>query len=148
VAFKTPETKLEANRQYRARNAEKLRAYYKARGKTPEEKARRKAYKEANRAKVLASLRASSRKFRVQLRQSIIAHFGGKCVRCGFADWRALQIDHVKGGGSKERKSSTNNHQLYKGMLKAPPGTYQLLCANCNQIKRYEENENANFMPD
>jgi len=53
-------------------------------------------------------------KFRKQRRQwhhkvrfQIIDLLGGKCVVCGFSDWRALQVDHIKGGGYKERVTRT-----------------------------------------
>lgn len=65
-----------------------------------------------------------------------------ECVRCGFTDIRALQIDHVNGGGSKERKQAKKG--IYKHILdKIKNGSkeYQVLCANCNWIKRCENRE-------
>ena len=64
-------------------------------------------------------------------------------MRCGYNDWRALQIDHIKGGGRKsfgtKRPSAIYYHNR---LLKEIPGVvYQLLCANCNQIKKYENKE-------
>lgn len=64
---------------------------------------------------------------------------GEKCVRCGFLDKRALQFDHIKGGGYKWRKGKGSLAQ-FKYMI-AHPEKFQVLCANCNQIKRYENNE-------
>jgi hypothetical protein len=64
-----------------------------------------------------------------------------KCVKCGFDDIRALNIDHVNGGGTKEAKSFGGSY--YKKIrLKLESGSreYQILCANCNQIKRHETN--------
>ena len=86
---------------------------------------------------------AGGRNWRRKLRKRVINHFGGKCVWCGFADWRALQIDHINGGGRKaflnDRPSPVRYHL---DLLTAKPGiVYQLLCANCNQIKKYERNE-------
>ena len=69
---------------------------------------------------------------------------GGKCVRCGFSDPRALQIDHINGGGSKERKERGFNGNFHRHVLKSfinKENKYQLLCANCNWIKRVENNE-------
>lgn len=78
-------------------------------------------------------------KRRYQFRIRIINLLGGKCVKCGFSDWRGLQIDHVRGGGTKHRKRCKNesayNKEIEAGITS---GDYQLLCANCNQIKRYE----------
>jgi hypothetical protein len=74
------------------------------------------------------------------LRQDVLAAFGGKCVRCGFDDPRALHMDHVNGGGNIERKLLKSSSMRYKKML-AEPDQYQLLCANCNFIKKAEESE-------
>lgn len=77
----------------------------------------------------------------VKLKKSVLALFGNKCKKCGFGDWRALQIDHINGGGRKDRKKDGYNSRIfYKRVLKNPEG-FQLLCANCNWIKRYEKEE-------
>jgi hypothetical protein len=79
---------------------------------------------------------------RRQVRFELLEHLGGKCVHCGFSDWRALQVDHVNGGGRQEYHNgySTNSVKYLKKVV-ASPGAYQLLCANCNWIKKYENNE-------
>lgn len=70
---------------------------------------------------------------------------GSKCVKCGFEDSRALQIDHIFGGGTKERKEYKNGiTQFYKKVIESvlkKENKYQLLCANCNWIKRDENRE-------
>lgn len=65
---------------------------------------------------------------------------GVQCNKCGFKDERAIQIDHVNGGGSKEIKSLKNNRR-YLALIKSRPDNYQLLCANCNWIKRHTNYE-------
>lgn len=65
---------------------------------------------------------------------------GGRCVRCGFSDIRALQVDHVNGHGRRELATVTSRNAYYKTVL-AHPERYQLLCANCNWIKRAENAE-------
>jgi 5-methylcytosine-specific restriction endonuclease McrA len=78
-----------------------------------------------------------------KVRQLVLKTFGGKCARCGYDDWRALQIDHINGGGHAERKNSGGSESYYRRILKGEKsGKYQLLCANCNWIKRYERGEN------
>jgi hypothetical protein len=75
-------------------------------------------------------------------RKKMIQKLGGRCMRCGYDDWRALQIDHVLGGGTKElRVMGGNKRKYYQEVLLNNNGKYQLLCANCNWIKRYENNE-------
>ena len=74
-----------------------------------------------------------------ELRKKVLMFLGGKCKRCGFEDVRALQIDHVNGGGAKEirRLGATS---MYRRVFRHPE-EYQLLCANCNWIKREERGE-------
>jgi len=80
-----------------------------------------------------------------KLKSKVFVLLGGKCsnpnclVPNGCSDPRCLQIDHVHGGGNKERKGR-GNEVLYLKILLNPEG-YQLLCANCNWIKRYENKE-------
>lgn len=80
---------------------------------------------------------------RWEQRLQIIAEFGGKCCRCGFADPRALQFDHINGGGRRERLEKTLNPVHRHRDIRENPGKYQLLCSNCNWIKRYENGEDA-----
>ena len=81
------------------------------------------------------------KKYATKLRRDVIKGYGGKCVKCGFNDKRALQIDHVNGGGTKERKL-LSNHQIFLRIKKENfPTQYQILCANCNSIKRIENKE-------
>ncbi len=74
-----------------------------------------------------------------------VKFYGGSCVRCGFSDIRALHIDHINGGGKKERDAGRHGiFELWK-ITKDDPvmarATFQLLCANCNSIKRHENYE-------
>jgi hypothetical protein len=80
----------------------------------------------------------------LELRKEIFRLLGNKCVRCGFADPRVLQIDHIHGHGTQERKKQTNNacyYRLILNKIKNGSKDYQLLCANCNWLKRLEQNE-------
>jgi hypothetical protein len=77
-------------------------------------------------------------------KKKIFALLGNKCAHCGFSDPRALQVDHTNGGGTKERNLSRNQNAYYKKILTSVEkgeGKYQLLCANCNWIKRHTHNE-------
>lgn len=87
-------------------------------------------------------MRASSKR----LRQELLEHLGGCiCNICGFTDIRALQVDHIFGGGCKEIKKFKGNNKMYKAILELPVDVarekYQVLCANCNRIKVYKSNE-------
>src|ERR1017187_3575099 len=80
------------------------------------------------------------REWRRDRRRKAVAILGGKCVRCGFDDDRALQIDHRHGGGNQERKAKGILSSVNR-VLVGDYGDLQLLCANCNWIKRAENNE-------
>lgn len=70
---------------------------------------------------------------------------GRKCIRCGYdSDVRALQIDHINSDGRLDRKGPGKKsggsyyHHIFKNL---DSGRYQVLCANCNVIKRAEAQE-------
>ncbi|SRR6266404_479913 len=77
------------------------------------------------------------------LRLRVLRALGGKCARCGFSDWRALQVDHVDGFPEVRLRRDALYRDIrlsiHLGIKK-----YQCLCANCNQIKKYENNEHPN----
>jgi len=65
-----------------------------------------------------------------------------KCIHCGFNDSRALQFDHIFGDGAKDSKtSSTAKMRYYITHPDEARKRLQILCANCNWIKRAENNE-------
>ena len=69
----------------------------------------------------------------------MIEKYDGRCNRCGITDHRVLQIDHVKSGGNADRKTCKGAGIGYlTAVLADDSGKYQLLCANCNWIKRWE----------
>lgn len=84
-------------------------------------------------------------------RTTIINALGGKCVHCGNSDYRVLQVDHINGGGVKEIKEKGQYKYRTDIIKMIEDGTvhtkYQLLCANCNWIKRYENNERCGGIP-
>jgi hypothetical protein len=81
--------------------------------------------------------RKYDKKRKFLIRGRILEILGNKCVYCGFSDLRALQIDHINGGGEKERKIHKGNsyYRYILKQLKTGSKDYQLLCANCNMIK-------------
>jgi len=77
----------------------------------------------------------------LKVKEAVYLQYGNCCKKCGFVDRRALQLDHVFGGGTKERKEKQwSNASVYRDALNHPE-KYQILCANCNAIKRYENKE-------
>ncbi len=121
--YKTPEKYLASSRNWKNNNKEKC-------------KEDRKNYYDENKMKE----RGTHKKYMTKMRTFILSRFGTKCNHCGFDDVRALQIDHINGGGRKERITLGDSTSNYYRKLRDLPSdelykTYQLLCANCNMIK-------------
>lgn len=93
--------------------------------------------------------REAQREHRYAVRREILTMLGGlRCLHCGYdADWRALQIDHVHGGGKHDIRTNAAATNLWalrnwvKENLEDAKRVYQVLCANCNWIKRFENGE-------
>lgn len=84
------------------------------------------------------------RNYIVKLKMKVFEKLGNKCVRCGITDIRVLQIDHVHGHGNKDRIGlNRSQFYYYRKVLADTEGNYQILCANCNWIKKYENKENG-----
>jgi len=96
-------------------------------------------YRENNRGKMATINRSYSNR----LRDKLFAMLGDVCASCGFSDRRALQIDHVNSDGAEDRRlnGNKNKHLLVIRSLELGEKRYQLLCANCNWIKRHERQE-------
>jgi hypothetical protein len=77
--------------------------------------------------------------YRTKWRDKVLNHLGNKCKKCGYSDKRALQIDHINGGGYEDRKDLIVG--FYKKVIEDKSNKYQLLCANCNWIKKNENGE-------
>lgn len=89
-----------------------------------------------------AIMRASSQKTRQKRREFLLSFFGGKCCKCGFSDVRALHMDHRLGrNGEKRLGNIDSRYSFVKNNPEEALRQYQLLCANCNFIKVYENNE-------
>lgn len=99
------------------------------------------------RAKLEKHRRANRR-----LKEKLCRIYGCKCANSecrwknkdgsfGCTDIRILQLDHKLGGGSRER-SLTSSLEIYrKAIKKVDKRKYQILCPNCNWIKRMEQKE-------
>ena len=94
---------------------------------------------------------AYGRKHTAQTREKMFVLLGDRCVNpdClisgGCRDKRALQFDHIDGFGNKDRARFPNVRIQYKYYLDHPDEAkqkLQVLCANCNWIKRFEKKEN------
>ena len=137
------ERKLAQQNERRKKNLLRIREQGRAsyRRNWGKRRARAKATYDALSSESKQSRVARGREYYRKAVRKVFALFGSKCFRCGFDDLRALQLDHVEGGGRAHRRK-TGSH-LYARILsgKESKEQFQLLCANCNWIKRHEKNE-------
>lgn len=83
-------------------------------------------------------INATRRVYRAKVRTTVLATYGGKCACCGEAEPKFLAIDHINGGGRKEREVHLG-YSFYMHLYKLPePRTdLQVLCHNCNMAKGF-----------
>jgi hypothetical protein len=72
-----------------------------------------------------------------------------KCAKCPYDDIRALSIDHINGDGKDhfdEKGRKLSGEKLYRWLKRNNfPIGFQILCMNCQFIKRYENKENSRY---
>jgi len=89
----------------------------------------------------------SSRRYQRALKIEILSYYSDgnlKCVICAEKRLACLSIDHIRGGGEAHRKEikGTGGGFFYKWLKKnGYPNGYQVLCMNCQWIKREKNNE-------
>lgn len=59
-----------------------------------------------------------------------------KCSRCGTSDIRILEINHINGGGNKERRSKVSSYYWYTSIIKGERkiDDLNILCKICNLL--------------
>ena len=108
------------------------------------------AYSREYRKKHREKLYEQKAAYEARVREKLYSMLGDKCARCGFSDKRALQIDHINGDGYKDKlrnRSSSSFHRRICKSIEIGENRYQILCANCNWIKREENREHTRFVP-
>ena len=139
----------EYQKRWRARNRDKCNQY----SREWYRRNKKKAYAATKRWVKLnpKKVRAAWKRWRDKLRTRVLEKLGNKCANksCqwqnrdgsrGCKDSRCLQIDHIQGGGTQENLE-LSRPQFYTKVLNDTLGLYQLLCANCNWIKRHTNQE-------
>ena len=74
-------------------------------------------------------------------RIAVVNLLGGKCVNCGIADIRLLEINHINGLGDKKRRELwANQVKFFNSLLngKTPKDGLEIRCANCNVLYEYD----------
>ena len=79
-----------------------------------------------------------AKKSRDKLKDEVFFAYGGYCCSCcGEGTKEFLVIDHVDGGGCKQRKQLGSGDAIYRWLRKNGfPDGYQVLCCNCNWGKK------------
>jgi len=145
-------------RRYNSLHREQRHEYMRKYKRRPDVKARDKLRRDLNpepqreRYKQYYQLKSEEIKARARernrlLKVTVIGKYSPSlsCSRCGFSDMRALSIDHINGGGTRHHAIVGHGTVFYQWLQKnnCPEG-FQVLCMNCQWIKRQERNENAN----
>ena len=82
---------------------------------------------------ILAHINEVNRSSKVR----VISYYGGRCVKCGNADARCLELHHINGCGLTHRIRLTGgaSRQIYKKIeLEGFPDGLEVICANCHKI--------------
>lgn len=88
------------------------------------------------------------RGYRQAIKIRVLSHYsdGGvpRCEKCGYEDIRALSLDHINGDGKKQVEAAGvwfgTNYYIWLERNGFPDGL-QVLCMNCQFIKRAENKE-------
>jgi len=142
--YRNREKRLNYTKEYQRKNKKKRKKYLEKYYLKHKDKINLKShlYWEKNKVK----LNKQRNEFRRLLREKAIKMLGNKCIRCGFSDIRALCFDHIHGGGTKEARCKYIQARQIAHIIVTRPkeewqDKYQLLCANCNFIKKLENDE-------
>ena len=121
------------------RKMEGNKAWLKKKKQDPNFVAKTKAYYNAYYQKNKEKCKNTFKERNKRVTKEVFTHYGGnppKCS-CGFSDMRALTIDHIHGGGRKERQKLRKIGATFYRWLQVQgyPEGYQILCMNCQFIK-------------
>ena len=89
----------------------------------------------------------ADKRHRKKLKMDVLSYYSQKeirCVHCGIKNVNILTIDHIEGGGLKHLKTiGGSGARFYRWLRKNNyPVGFQVLCHNCQWIKRRDNNEN------
>jgi len=112
----------------------------------------KKEIDEEYRRKNAKKISENSKRYRLKRKREIFQLLGNKCANpfnLPHPDWcndpKILQIDHIRGNGYKKRKAcGCNPYKIYNEILREimiGSKDYQLLCPNCNWLKRIKNKE-------
>ena len=109
-------------------------------GRDPaKQRAARRRYYEANKAKVKARAKASTIAMRHKVRRWLLAYLKTHpCVDCGETNPVVLEFDHVNGEKHFNIGEATSRSISLRRVI-SEVGKCEVRCANCHRIKSYNE---------
>ena len=139
--IKNRERKKIYNKEYRLKNLDRLRKQDRNYYWGNLDKIR--MYRRKNTAKIALT----RKRYKLRIKQAVLEHYSAKkipvCEGCGEAGIHLLTIDHINENGAEERRrlGKKGGVEFYVWLVKNNfPAGYQVLCYNCNWLKRYKEN--------
>jgi len=163
MPYKDPDKRREHSRQYRKEHLDKFRNYNKKyywshhalvleRGRKKRQMRKdqiRKHDRERDKRpeRVLAK-KLRNREKHQKIRLDVLSHYSNgdpKCAHCGNRDIRVLTLDHISNDGAKHKEQLKGFGISYLRWIQRHnyPPVLQVLCMNCNWIKRWEHNEDV-----
>lgn len=81
--------------------------------------------------------RATQQRHNKKVRAAVLAAYGSVCACCGETEEKFLSLDHINGGGRKQRKELRKTGTAFYSWLCSQgfPDGLQVLCMNCNWAK-------------
>lgn len=137
----------EYNRKYRLEHQEHLRRYrneYHAKHRDYENTRSRnyrlarpehfRSYRNAYNAAHRELIREQDKKKCAKVRYQALSHYGLSCSCCGESTYEFLCIDHINGGGGKQRKQlGRGGTTFFRWLIQNNfPEGFRTLCYNCN----------------
>ncbi|MDE1873981.1 MAG: hypothetical protein KGI04_02575 [Candidatus Micrarchaeota archaeon] len=130
------------NKQYRARNLTRLREHDRNYYSGNIERIRR--YRKENSARFALQ----RKEYKSRLREEVFRYYSEgsapRCAGCGETRISLLTLDHIHNDGASERRKLKRKGgiEFYIWLKKNSfPAGYQVLCYNCNWIRRYNSSD-------
>lgn len=137
----------ERSKEYYLNNKTRISIYQKKYRDSDSGKNTHKKWMKNNMWRYHDNIVENTKRYYNKARKGLIEILGNKCVNpeClvvgGCEDFRCLQIDHKDGDGYKDRLTNGRLSYYLKHIDEAKQ-KLQILCANCNWIKKHDNKEN------
>ena len=84
-------------------------------------------------------IKERNRRYNERQKLRVFEHYGGappSCACCGEKHLEFLSLDHLDGGGAKQRRQLHGSSNMYHWVIvNGFPTGFQVLCMNCNFAK-------------